>query len=63
MLGSWAIWTLCEGLYNRDPATNGASGKAILAMIFVYYFFYDVSPPLSLPSLATLTDLPIPSTI
>ncbi|KAL7414105.1 hexose transporter [Mrakia frigida] len=41
MTATWVLWTLCEGLYATSK--NEGAGRAILAFIFVYYFFYDIA--------------------
>ncbi|KAH7469678.1 hypothetical protein FOMA001_g14004 [Fusarium oxysporum f. sp. matthiolae] len=41
MLGIFAFQTLCAGLFNEDH--NTAAGKAVIAMLFLFYFFYNLA--------------------
>ncbi|GKU08437.1 lactose permease [Fusarium langsethiae] len=41
MLGILASQTLCAGLFNEDH--NTATGKAVIAMLFLFYFFYNLA--------------------
>jgi hypothetical protein len=41
MLGIFASQTLCAGLFNEDH--NTAAGKAVIAMLFLFYFFYNLA--------------------
>ncbi|KAF5002533.1 hypothetical protein FGRMN_298 [Fusarium graminum] len=41
MLGIFAAQTLCAGLFNEDH--NTAAGKAVIAMLFLFYFFYNLA--------------------
>ncbi|KAF5560916.1 hexose transporter [Fusarium phyllophilum] len=41
MLGIFASHTLCAGLFNEDH--NTAAGKAVIAMLFLFYSFYNLA--------------------
>ncbi|KAH7336660.1 general substrate transporter [Rhexocercosporidium sp. MPI-PUGE-AT-0058] len=41
MFGIFASQTLCAGLFNEDH--NTAAGKAVIAMLFLFYFFYNLA--------------------
>ncbi|KAF5967146.1 lactose permease [Fusarium coicis] len=41
MLGIFASQTLCAGLFNEDH--NKAAGTAVIAMLFLFYFFYNLA--------------------
>ncbi|KAF9770774.1 hypothetical protein IL306_011619 [Fusarium sp. DS 682] len=41
MLAIFASQTLCAGLFNEDH--NPTAGKAVIAMLFLFYFFYNLA--------------------
>jgi hypothetical protein len=41
MLGAFVIWTICSARYNQ--VGNKGAGKAVIAMIYIYYFFYNLA--------------------
>ncbi|KAK7033140.1 hypothetical protein R3P38DRAFT_3313203 [Favolaschia claudopus] len=41
MLGSFALWTITEAIFNNLHKT--AAAKATIPVIFVFYFFYDLA--------------------
>jgi hypothetical protein len=41
MLGVFASQTLCAGLFNEDH--NTAAGRAVIAMLFLFYVFYNLA--------------------
>lgn len=45
MLGCFIIWTICSAVYSQSPTDhkNTGAGKAVIAMIFIYYFFYNLA--------------------
>lgn len=42
MLGSFIVWTACAGTFHKDPL-NAAAGHTVIAMIFIYYVFYNMA--------------------
>ncbi|KAI9733121.1 MAG: hypothetical protein M1834_003668 [Cirrosporium novae-zelandiae] len=41
MLGSFIIWTICSARNDQDSSTG--LGRTVIAMIFVYYIFYNMA--------------------
>lgn len=42
MLVSFVAWTICASLIAQNP-DNLAAGRAVLALIFFFYGFYDIA--------------------
>ncbi|CDZ97687.1 hexose transporter [Phaffia rhodozyma] len=42
MFITWIFWTTCEGVVGSD-INNRSAAYAILAFIYIYYFFYDIA--------------------
>jgi len=43
MLLSYMSWTIAAGRYAASGNTNDNAGRAVLGVIFVYYFFYNLA--------------------
>jgi hypothetical protein len=41
MLGSFIVWTICSARFNE--AGDKGAAKAVVAMIYIYYFFYNLA--------------------
>jgi sugar porter (SP) family MFS transporter len=41
MLVAFIVWTVCSSRYAMDG--SGAAAKAVIGMIFIYYFFYNLA--------------------
>jgi hypothetical protein len=41
MCGSYVIWTICTSVFTRTLDVQ--AGHAVVAFIFIYYFFYDIA--------------------
>ena len=41
MLGAFIVWTICSA--RQDETKSAAAGNAVIAMIFIYYIFYNVA--------------------
>lgn len=47
MLVTFIAWAICGTLYGINP-DNGAAGRAILGLIFIYYFARPLCPSVDL---------------
>ena len=41
MLATFIVWTICSARYTLDG--NKGAGNAVVAMIFLYYVFYNMA--------------------
>ncbi|WPH03829.1 Hypothetical protein R9X50_00671200 [Acrodontium crateriforme] len=41
MLGTWIVWTICSAEYAKHK--NVAAAHAVIAMIYIYYCFYNLA--------------------
>ncbi len=58
MTAVFACWTAASALYAEHPSNNAAAG-AVVAMIFIYYGFYNLHHPLTYIYVCLPVDAPI----